>query len=624
LIVVGQPVDFISGLGALPDPQKALEDSLRFRTGLRQANAQAGLLEQKVTEAQREQQRQAQYQQDLAVTLSQPSPQAYSSLFAKYPEFKDAISKSFDTRDAAAKQSDLSQIGQVHAALLSKRPEIAAQVMERTIAARKESGADTAEDEQILAAIKSNDPAAVGLTGAQLAALVGPEKYGQLYEQLNKGKDPFTLAPGSKRYDANGQLIAEAPFAPQYRSVGEGDTLVEVGGGDPVSSGASAGRYTGGWTPRARNGGDNPDDAVDNKIAGVARLLGVDPGADISSLSPKQIAQALAYGEGGSGSLADRNNNPTNLRVPGSAEYRKFGDKDQAIGAAAAQVARNLRRGQTTVRSMIEGLPVGGGGDAANAGGARVVARGAPKPTEMVDQATVDFYADKVAAGGDLPPLGSGKTAAAWRQAILKKAAAIQTGRGISGGESNLAQSDVRANRSALLQAQKTYTSVVGFEDTFQRNLVQVEKLGPKGVGGSTPIFNRWIQSGRKNIQGDPQVSAFNVAVNTAANEYAKLASGGSGGGVTSDSARHEAMEILNNAQTWPQMQAAIRQMRIDGHNRVLAMEKQIGRLRGNISGAGGGNAAAPRAAPPKPGSVVKGYRYKGGNPALPASWVKL
>lgn len=645
--MASQPVDFVTGLGALPDPQKAFRDAATDRIGLQRAGLQNQLLQQEFQKQQTANEEASRYQNDVAAALANPTARSYADLFAKHPQFKDAISKSWETRDAAAKQGDLRDFGSIHMALRSNKPELAAATLERRIAAEKAAGIDTSEDEQILTAIKSGDQsqlaAAKGLTGATLAAIVGEEQYAKALGEIDKGGEAFTLAPGSRRYSADGKLIAESPFAPQYRSVGEGDTLVEVGGGDPASSGPTVG-----GVPVTA---DTPFSSVAERIRnheGPAAIGGYDAlayntpnGRNAAGLSPvaltkMTIGQVYDYQKGPMRAATKGQRGPNDIGSTGVGAYQF--ESGTLAQNAAATFGKNWRDQPFTPENQdriaeklwntVRGDPVklrntwAAFNGQQGTSGARVVAQGAPKAKpemEAVDAATVEFYAQKVAAGGDLPAIGAGKSATAWRQAILKRSAQIQTGQGISGGESNLAKADVKANTSALLQAQKQYTSTVGFEETFQRNLQEVDKLGPKGVGGSVPVFNRWIQSGRKNVQGDPAVSAFNVAVNTAANEYAKLASGASGGAVTSDSARHEAMEILNTAQTWPQMQAAIKQMRIDGHNRVLALDTQIKRLRGNISGAG-------RKAPavPKPGSVVKGYRFKGGNPASPASWVKV
>lgn len=138
-------------------------------------------------------------------------------------------------------------------------------------------------------------------------------------------------------------------------------------GGDPVSGGAGAsstppaGRTQYGWTPRARNGGDNDDRAVDGKIAGMAQALKLDPNAPFpAGTSDLDIARALTLSEGGAGSIADRNNNPGNLRDPSTGDYRKFATKEEGLQAAARQVARNRARGQNSIATMVEGLPAGG------------------------------------------------------------------------------------------------------------------------------------------------------------------------------------------------------------------------------------------------------------------------
>lgn len=60
---------------------------------------------------------------------------------------------------------------------------------------------------------------------------MGPQAFTQwLGSAATKALQPYTLSPGSKRFDENNQEVAAVPFAPQYRTVGEGQSLVEVGG----------------------------------------------------------------------------------------------------------------------------------------------------------------------------------------------------------------------------------------------------------------------------------------------------------------------------------------------------------------------------------------------------------
>lgn len=188
----------------------------------------------------------------------------------------------------------------------------------------------------------------------------------------NKQQEGYTLNQGDRRY-VGSEMVAENPAAPKYQAVPEGGMLVRTdggsatpvfsmgGGGQASGSSASAGRYQYGWTPRARNGGDNSDAAVDGKIAGMSQALGIPADQPFPpGITPTQIAQALTLSEGGRGSLADRNNNPGNLRDPRTGDYRRFASKSEGLAAAAAQVRRNLARGQNTIQSMVEGLPAGG------------------------------------------------------------------------------------------------------------------------------------------------------------------------------------------------------------------------------------------------------------------------
>lgn len=187
---------------------------------------------------------------------------------------------------------------------------------------------------------------------------------------------------------------------PHYQAIAPGGTLGQTNplagpvynggatqpeGGDPVSrpQGASPtpdGRTQYGWTPRARHGGDNTDEAVDGKIGGMTSALKLSPTDPFpSSMSDMQIARALTLSEGGRGTIADRNNNPGNLRDSQTGEYRKFASKDEGLAAAARQVGRNRARGQNTIQTMVEGLPAGGarsGLQAPRAGTERVGAGG--------------------------------------------------------------------------------------------------------------------------------------------------------------------------------------------------------------------------------------------------------
>lgn len=175
-------------------------------------------------------------------------------------------------------------------------------------------------------------------------------------------------------------------------------------------------QYTGGWTPRARNGGDNSDEAVDAKIAGAAKFLGVAPSDDISKIDPTRIAQAMALSEGGAGSLADRNNNPGNLRnADGS--FKKFPTKEAGIRAAAELVRRKIASGQSSVQSIIEGLPVGGDASASPARYAGMPIT-SPKAQAKITSDARDIRKDATKYASDRGDIGTPEFQKAYNQYV--------------------------------------------------------------------------------------------------------------------------------------------------------------------------------------------------------------
>lgn len=579
-------------------------------------------------------QEQGAFQTALTGLGEKPTPDKLYQLGLRFPKFAQTINQAAKAVGEDKRAGVVRQLAPIQALLQNGQTDRALAEVERHIAADRAAGMEPDEnDVELRDMLASKDPAQIkaanGIVYGLLAA-VNPDTAAANVQKRNESIGDGTrkgqvVGRAIGHYDDNGQWVTDyRDPETEYRTIKNADgseSIVQVSGAEGGGQASGGGGATGGsGAPRSvrnNNPGNLKASAFTRKLPGFA---GVDSGGFAIFDSPTSGAAAQgalleSYIDRGYNTVAKivnrwappSDNNDTNAYIRTVAS---------TLGVKPGDVIGKDRIAQLqSIISRVEGGPGSSSGGTGNApassgGGAKVLFTSKPGAPNEVDQETVNFYAQKIAAGGDLPQLGSGKESSQWRRAILQKAAQIQNGRGISGGDSNLAQADVKANRSALLQAQKQYTATVGFDDTFQRNVKEVLRLAPQGVGGSSPIFNRWIQAGRKNVSGDPAVSAFNVAVNTAANEYAKLASGASGGAVTSDSARHEAMEILNNAQTLPQLRAAIRQMQIDGHNRVIALDTQLDRLRGNISGAGGAaGRQTPKTAAPQGGKLIGMYQ---------------
>src|SRR5262249_44284442 len=115
-----------------------------------------------------------------------------------------------------------------------------------------------------------------------------------------------------------------------------------------------------------------------------------------------------------------------------------------------------------------------------------------------------------------------------------------------------------KADQAALAQLEKQRAVILAFEETAKRNADVALKLSDKVDRTGVPVLNQWILAGRKSVGGSGDVAAFNAAVETFTNEYAKLMSSATGSGVTSDEARRHAREMLNSAMTKEQFRQTL------------------------------------------------------------------
>ena len=214
-----------------------------------------------------------------------------------------------------------------------------------------------------------------------------------------KANEQYTLAPGSSRYDAKGNLIVAQPFAPQYKSVSPGETLIEVNpeGGGPASTGAGGPLSVDSVLPHivAQESGGNY--AARNRSTGALGAYQVMPATG------KALAQRLG--------LPWR----PELMAADSPEARAYQD---AIGGAAVQEAVDASGGDPATMAAY----YHGGSDRSKwgpktrqyadevaariGGGARVVAQGAPKPEKEKEPPSGYRWAD--AAKSRLEPIPGG------------------------------------------------------------------------------------------------------------------------------------------------------------------------------------------------------------------------
>jgi hypothetical protein len=241
------PIDYLSGLGGLQNLSNPVG---AFMQG--QFQAQQRSYQQRQQQMQEQQQikalqRQQQYETTVQEFMSNPNAQNAASLQIMFPEHGKEIKEAFEMREGGRKESDLRQLGGVFASLHSGTPEgiaAARTSLEKRIEAEKAAGHDTEEYEHLLDQIAADPKKALGTSGMLLSAIVGPDKYANVLEQLRLTQKPegFRLGPGDVQYDPDGNVIASSPFKPQLVTGPNGEVIEytpsnDAGGGDGQARG---------------------------------------------------------------------------------------------------------------------------------------------------------------------------------------------------------------------------------------------------------------------------------------------------------------------------------------------------------------------------------------------------
>lgn len=195
--------------------------------------------------------------------------------------------------------------------------------------------------------------------------------------------EQYTLAPGSRRFDANGRLVAESPHAPEYRAVGEGQSLVELGGG----------------------GGGGPMAAPELDFDGIDAMVQQNFGVGVNSSTRTPQRNAAVQGQPDSYHLTGQ---ARDYPIPPGMTAQQFAAQLQARVGPQYEVIPEPERNHV----HIEPAPgvVRGRGD-----GSRVVAQGAPKrgyrmltPQEKVAQGLDEKVQFQISPQGQITRLSEG------------------------------------------------------------------------------------------------------------------------------------------------------------------------------------------------------------------------
>lgn len=201
--------------------------------------------------------------------------------------------------------------------------------------------------------------------------------------------------------------------------------------------------------------------------------------------------------------------------------------------------------------------------------------RQAAMQEQMFGSEAVEYAARQYRQTGRMPSLGSGQTGTAMRQQVLARAAQMARAEGSTAEADIITQRSLAANSQALGRITTQRAQIHNFEQTALRNLdlavAASERVGRTG----SPIINDIMLEARRRGTGDPDVQQLTIAIETFAEEYAKVMSGATGGAAATDSAREQAHRMINSSMTVEQIRAVSEQMRAEMANRMHSLDAE-------------------------------------------------
>jgi hypothetical protein len=137
---------------------------------------------------------QEQYAADLKTTFDNPTAEAFAALSAKYPQQREAYKQSWDMMKEGQRDQEFSAGVQAYGAIQAGRPEVAAELLDARIAAKKNSGQDATKLETMRKMLDSDPKTIASHLGLSLSA-IDPDRWSKMTGELRAAqKAPSELS----------------------------------------------------------------------------------------------------------------------------------------------------------------------------------------------------------------------------------------------------------------------------------------------------------------------------------------------------------------------------------------------------------------------------------------------
>ena len=210
-------IDYLGGIGVLPDPMGAINKQLAFKVGLDAQQADAMFKAAQISAAANKLQRQAQFTTAMQGYLAHPTAEGLAGLIGSFPEYSEDAKAAFGALDGAKQKRDLTQLGEVASLASSGNWSKAAEAMQARVEADRAAGDNDPTDQYILQGLQSGDEAkqkeALGLLSYGLGVAAGPEHAASFLETYGLSKKPDVGELDGIVYDKKtGQPLYQSPY----------------------------------------------------------------------------------------------------------------------------------------------------------------------------------------------------------------------------------------------------------------------------------------------------------------------------------------------------------------------------------------------------------------------------
>jgi len=206
--------------------------------------------------------------------------------------------------------------------------------------------------------------------------------------------------------------------------------------------------------------------------------------------------------------------------------------------------------------------------------------------SKPLDPSTVDYYATQSLNGDNSWQVGlaRGKVGQRLIAAVKDRIPQLAKEQGITPQDASANKALRESLSKALNDRQKYVATGTQFVTNFNKQSDLVDKYLKPGVGGQSPVINRWLQAGRKSVMGDSDVTNLDTAIRGLAREHQRIVTGLTSNAQLLASAQQTADELLNRDMSEEQIKGTLNVMREEAKNALDSGNQEVDLLKTQIS----------------------------------------